>query len=87
MPKSILDEQYLVDKSTGEVFDITKSISVKPEASLAEATPQYINVSRVQHCPRCNKPLVAAKAVNGSESNSFKECPECGTLVNTFKPT
>jgi phage terminase large subunit len=87
MPKSILDEQHLVDKDTGEVFDITKSVFIKPEASLAEATPQRINVSYIQHCPRCNKPLVAAKAVNGSESNSFKECPECGTLVNTFKPT
>ena len=87
MPKSILDEQHLVDKDTGEVFDITKSVSIKPEASLAEETPQHINVSHIQHCPRCNKPLVAAKAVNGSESGTFKECPECGTLVNTFKPT
>jgi len=87
MPKSILDEQHLVDKDTGEVFDITKSISIKPQASLAEAAPQYINVSHIQHCPRCNKPLVFAKAVNGSESSTFKECPECGTLVNTFKPT
>ena len=87
MPKSILDEQHLVDKDTGEVFDITKSISVTPEASLAEAAPQYINVSHIQHCPRCNKALVSAKAVNGSESSTFKECPECGTLVNTFKPT
>jgi hypothetical protein len=87
MPKSILDEQHLVDKDTGEVFDITKNISVQPEASLAEAPPEYINVSHIQHCPRCNKPLVAAKAINGSESATFKECPECGTLINTFKPT
>ena len=87
MPKSILDEQHIVDRDTGEVFDITKSISVTPEASLAEVAPQYINVSHIQRCPRCNKPLVSAKAVNGSESSTFKECPECGTLVNTFKPT
>ena len=87
MPKSILDEQRLVDKDTGEVFDITKSVSIQPEVSLAETTPEYINVSYIQHCPRCNKPLVSAKAINGSESSTFKECPECGTLINTFKPT
>jgi phage terminase large subunit len=87
MPKSILDEQRLVDRDTGEVFDITKNVSIQPEVSLAETAPQYINVSHIQHCPRCNKPLVSAKAVNGSESSTFKECPECGTLINTFKPT
>lgn len=41
----------------------------------------------LQNCPRCGKPLVAAQAIAGTESVSFKECPECGTLINTFKPT
>jgi hypothetical protein len=39
------------------------------------------------YCPRCNKPLVPAISMNGSPSISFLDCPNCGTLVNTFRPT
>jgi hypothetical protein len=84
MPKSILDTQRFIDQDTGEVFDVVQPAIVP---SVEEAKPQIIRVDNIQHCPRCNKPLVAAKAINGSESLSFKECPQCGTLINTFKPT
>ena len=46
-----------------------------------------MNLSNITHCPRCRKPLVAAKAIGGGESTSFKECPACGTLINTYRPT
>jgi uncharacterized C2H2 Zn-finger protein len=54
------------------------SLSVKPHA---------LNLSTITNCPRCSKPLVRAMAIDGSQSESFLECPECGTLVNKFKPT
>lgn len=38
------------------------------------------------NCPRCGKPLIHAIAISGDESPFFLECPDCGTLVNTFKP-
>jgi len=44
------------------------------------------HIDRLTMCPRCRKPLVAALSINGGESECFKECPACGTLVNTFKP-
>lgn len=44
------------------------------------------HIDRLTVCPRCRKPLTTAKAINGSESTFFLECPACGTLVNTFKP-
>ena len=46
-----------------------------------------MNLSNITHCPRCRKPLVAAKAIGGGASTSFKECPACGTLINTYRPT
>jgi phage terminase large subunit len=87
MPKSILDEKPLIDPHTGEVFSAPTTPLNKVEATIEEATPEQIRVDSLKRCPRCNKPLVAAKAINGSESLTFRECPECGTLVNTFKPT
>lgn len=44
------------------------------------------HIDQLNICPRCKKPLVAALAISGSESTFFKECPACGTLINTFKP-
>ena len=38
------------------------------------------------NCPRCGKPLQPAISISGDESPFFLECPDCGTLVNTFKP-
>ena len=44
------------------------------------------NLDKLTECPRCGKPLVPALALSGVESTFFKECPDCGTLVNSFKP-
>lgn len=52
-----------------------------------ESPDVCINVDTIQNCPRCSKPLVAAISINGTPSPSFKECPECGTLLNTYHPT
>lgn len=45
-----------------------------------------LDLANLVHCPRCNKPLVKATAIGGNESETWRECPECGTLVNTFRP-
>lgn len=44
------------------------------------------DLSLVKLCPRCRAVMVSSIAINGAESLSFKECPDCGTLVNTYKP-
>jgi phage terminase large subunit len=88
MAKSIID--ISVPEYTEERIDVITPINIK-ENTFVEQKPLVTNVvsrlENLQHCPRCNKPLVYARAINGSESTSFKECPECGTLINTFKPT
>ena len=43
-------------------------------------------IDRAKTCPRCNKPLVKATAISGSESESWLDCRECGTLINTYRP-
>ena len=45
-----------------------------------------IGLHKLKNCPRCSTLLTSAIAINGSESQSFLECPSCGTLINTFKP-
>jgi len=60
-----------------------------PTDVILDATvPHRIQVLEdLTNCPRCNKPLMWAPAIDGTPSDSFKECPQCGTLVNTFRPT
>jgi len=55
-----------------------------PQTKARQLTKDLHNLT---HCPRCNKPLVKAITIADTESISFLECPECGTLINTFKPT
>jgi len=45
------------------------------------------NLAELTHCPRCNKPLVKAVAIDDTLSPSFLECNNCGTLVNKFRAT
>lgn len=65
-------------------------ISVAEDDGVSQAVlPDDLDLSHLDKltvCPRCRKPLVPAKAINGGESAFFLECPSCGTLVNTFKP-
>ena len=75
------------------LFNISKDVqdSYKQKNTfVASKTPiskvDLAHLDRLQTCPRCGKPLVAALAISGSESQCFKECPNCGTLINTFKP-
>lgn len=90
-PKSIIDLGEDVEDIT---FDLPLKIDTvdlelpfdEPEIQSAPQT-KNIDVSKIQNCPRCGKPLVRAIAINGNLSTSFLECPSCGTLVNTFKPT
>lgn len=48
--------------------------------------PKMPNLNTAPTCPRCYKPLVWATAISGTLSTGWMECPECGTLVNTYKP-
>lgn len=93
MPKSILDNAITFDNTAEDVsFDINGELVLPgivqfDDTNILEVPVVPLRLDTIQHCPRCHKPLVPAKAVNGGESVSFLECPECGTLINTFKPT
>jgi len=90
MPKSIIDTDNFIEVTEKEVINVVKPVvHIETEIPSSLETVQEVptHLESLQHCPRCNKPLVAAKAINGSESITFKECPECGTLINTYKPT
>ncbi len=96
-PKSIIDldeyDDIFIDLNVKEPefkrVDLEDYSVNNPAISVPTATaPTSVrNLERIVDCPRCTKPLVPAIAIDKSESQSFKECPECGTLVNTFKPT
>lgn len=61
----------------------------KEDYKVRRGTPMSVDllhIDRLTICPRCRKPLAAALAISGTESTCFKECPACGTLINTFKP-
>jgi phage terminase large subunit len=86
MSKSIIDVFTIdvdIDNKEPAPFDIPHAQAVLQPAAIK----QVKNLERLQHCPRCTKPLLPAQAISGSESTTFKECPECGTLINTFRPT
>lgn len=93
-PKSIITEYTLDDDLEVEIIE---DYVVEPDTVLQDMNLQYVpstdtvvedlDVSSMQYCPRCAKPLRVAINIVGAESVSWKECPECGTLVNTFIPT
>lgn len=56
------------------------------DVDYAEALERPKDLSLIDTCPKCNTPLQSAISITGAESASFKECPSCGTLINTFKP-
>lgn len=100
MPKNLIDidEQVIefkdLEKSKETVVTLDYAVKfpgTEEYAAFVEPPPTALVVPTklelLQACPRCSKPLVPAMAVSGNESVSFKECPECGTLINTFKPT
>lgn len=93
MPKNLLENDELTiaffenpPEQIAVKFPGTEDY-VPLDSSLVVGAVVPTELEKLQNCPRCNKPLVPAMAVSGSESVSFKECPECGTLINTFNPT
>lgn len=99
-PKSIIDVDVdigeVVETEVESVVDladiklthaITELKLPGVDENLQPVTTGPLRLDRIKNCPRCNKPLLPAKAINGVESVSFLECPDCGTLINTFKPT
>jgi hypothetical protein len=60
---------------------------VEQEHYISAKPAGVIDTSTLTNCPRCAKPLVPTIAINGAESLTWLECPNCGTLINTFKPT
>jgi phage FluMu protein Com len=79
-----------VDKKYNSILDIPEGVSfdlnIKTGYDIPKVEP-IKHLDQIHACPRCNKPLVKAACIDGDYSESFLECPECGTLVNTFKPT
>ena len=59
---------------------------VVSDTPITQDAVDLTHIDRLTICPRCRKPLVSAKAISGTESTFFLECPACGTLINTFKP-
>ncbi len=92
-PKSIIDLDIVFNGTsedvslTTEVDDTLTLPGLEQVPDIKPVRPPLLNLETISTCPRCGKPLVAAIAIDGNESTSFKECPECGTLINTFKPT
>jgi hypothetical protein len=89
MPKSILDndidfDDIDIENTVPEQFTLP---GIDKEIFVTTKPTGVIDTSKLTNCPRCGKPLIPAKAISGVESMSWLECPDCGTLVNTFKPT
>ena len=76
--------------SSIEDIEIFEDVEIFEEKIVVSETPieavDLTHIDRLSVCPRCRKPLIPAKAVSGTESTFFLECPSCGTLINTFKP-
>lgn len=89
MPKSIIDVD-LTDDQTVEIEvaeGITELKLPGSDVDFTSTAQAPLRLDQIQNCPRCAKPLVPALAISGVKSVSFLECPECGTLINTFRPT
>lgn len=93
MPKNLIDindEIITFRDLKEEVVSLDEPIKFPDEILADTPSDPHLVPTKLEllvSCPRCGKPLVPAMAISGNESISFKECPECGTLVNTFKPT
>lgn len=91
MPKSILDTEIVFDDIEVDINSRVPEKLTLPgidkEVFVTSKPTGVIDTSKLTNCPRCGKPLVPALAISGTESVSWLECPDCGTLVNTFKPT
>ena len=71
---------------TIEEQDIIPEIKIAVDTSQPLDAVDLSHIDRLTVCPRCRKPLVGSKSMSGTESTFFRECPACGTLINTFKP-
>lgn len=103
MPRNLLDdEEIIIDpaeaaileidaESSEDIFVEYRETEVIPDDEVVDPTAAVdidnISVDNIVDCPRCHKPLVYATAISGGPSESWKECPDCGTLINTFVPT
>lgn len=98
MAKRLLDvdftevdiNDYLNKDNTPDIeLDSGVLSSFEDDMYISETPVSDVDLSHIDQlniCPRCKKPLVAALSIAGTESTCFRECPACGTLVNTFKP-
>lgn len=89
------DEDISFDEVTGELLTKHQILNqtildeppiLPPEFFETDVTKQLAHIDKATRCPRCNKQLVKAIAINGAESESWLECRDCGTLINTYKP-
>lgn len=76
----------LINSLDIEEVDLDEEIEIDVTSVQTPTSVDLSHIDRLTICPRCRKPLVPSKAISGSESTFFMECPACGTLINTFKP-
>lgn len=99
-PRSIIDVDFELDEefvSLGEeeeestdfvpLTKLTQFPDVPLPSFTVDTEDAPLRLDSLAHCPRCSKPLVPAVNLHDTESTSFKECPACGTLIDSYKPT
>lgn len=70
-----------------ELLSVSDDFITKQDELIEVSTrPVLPPLETLIDCPRCHKPLVPALSLDGGVSAYFKECPACGTLINTFRP-
>lgn len=92
-PRRIIDVDFSNSAEPVDLLEIKEAHAITELAlpgvkeDLMPVKDAPLKLDSIQNCPRCAKPLTYAQAINDYPSVSFLECPECGTLINQFKPT
>jgi hypothetical protein len=92
-PRRIIDVDFSNSAEPVDLLEIKEAHAITELAlpgvqeDLMPVKDAPLRLDSIQNCPRCAKPLVYTQAINDYPSVSFLECPECGTLINQFKPT
>lgn len=79
-----IEEEYISPSNT---FKQKKQLGrVHIDEHIFEEDDKPLTLDNITLCPKCKHTLQHALSMSGSESTFWLECPDCGALVNTFKP-